>query len=87
MFWSEYTDLDHNNGPYDDDEFIWIRKDIRDVNSHLCHHKDSIVRKKFLGFLAFKVTSKFLGVGADESSWGHVQKIKPCKRYSISSDV
>ena len=37
LFWGEYTELDHNNCPFDGDEFIWKTKDISDSYSHLWH--------------------------------------------------
>ena len=42
---------------------------------------------RFLGFFAFRVTSKVLGIGAAERSWGDVKTIKYGKRSAISSYV
>ena len=39
------------------------------------------------GFVARRVRSKILGIGAAGSSWGKVKTIKSGKRSSISSDV
>ena len=36
-FWTEYTEVDNNNGSFYADEFIWKSKDIRDGNSQLWH--------------------------------------------------
>ena len=33
--WSKYTKFNHNNCPFDSNEFISGSKDIRDVNSHM----------------------------------------------------
>ena len=38
-------------------------------------------------FVACRVTSKVLGIGAAESSWGDIKTIKSGKRYAISNDV
>ena len=42
-FWSEYTNFNHNNDPFDINEFIWNSKDISDDNSNLWHQKYSLV--------------------------------------------
>ena len=87
LIWNEYTAFDNMIGSYDADEFIWKSKDINDGKIHLWHQKYSLPFTKVLGFVACKVTSKVLGVGALESSWGDVKTIKYGKRYAISSGV
>ena len=87
VFWTEYTVSDNKVGLYDADEFIWKSNDISDGNSHLWHQKYSLPFTKVLGFVAFRVTSKVLGIGAAERSWGDVKTIKSGKRSTISSDV
>ena len=51
------------------------------------HQKYSLPFTKFLGFVACRVTSKVLSIGAAECSWGDVKTIKSGKRSAISSDV
>ena len=51
------------------------------------HQKYSLPFTKVLGFVACRVTSKFLGIGAADRSWGDVKTIKSGKRSAISSDV
>ena len=87
LFWTEYTAFDNRVGSHDADEFIWKSKDISDGNSHLWHQKCSLPFTKFLGFVACRVTSKVLGIGAAERSWGDVKTIKYGKRSAISIDV
>ena len=87
VFWTKYNAFDNKVGLYDADEFIWKSKDIRDGNSHLWHQKYSLPFTKVLGFVASIVTSKVLGVGATERSWGDVKTIKSRKRSAISIDV
>ena len=87
VFWTEYTSFNNKVGSYDADEFIWKSKDISDGNSHLWHQKYSLTFTKILGFVACRVTSKVLGIGAAERSWGEVKTIKSGKRSTISSDV
>ena len=43
--------------------------------------------KKVIGFVACRVKSKILGIGAAERSWGDVKTIKSGKRSDIISDV
>ena len=49
--------------------------------------KNSLLFTKVLGFVACRVTSKVLGVGAEERSCGDVKTIKHGKISAISSDV
>ena len=49
--------------------------------------KYSLPFTKVLVFVALRVTSKVLGIGAAERSWGYVKTIKSGKGYAISSDV
>ena len=49
--------------------------------------KYSLPCTKVLGFVACRVISKVLGIGAEENSWGDVNTIKSGKRSAIRSDV
>ena len=75
MFWTDYNDLDNKNDTFYGDEFIWKIKDIIYGNSHLLHHKYSLPCTKVLGCVACIVTSKVIGIGAAERSWGEVETI------------
>ena len=74
--WSEHTHFNQNNYLFDSNEFIWNSKDISDGNSHLCRQKYSLPSTKLLGFVAFRVASKILGIESSELSWGDVKTIK-----------
>ena len=74
-------------GSFDADEFIWKSKYIRDYNSHLWHQKYSLPFIKVLGFVAFRVTSKVLGICASDRSWFDVKTIKYGKISAIRSGV
>ena len=87
IFCTEYTDFDNNIGSFDADEFIRKSKDIKYGNSNLWDQKYSLPCNKVLGFVAYRVTSKVLGIGAAERSWGDAKTIKSGKIYAISSDV
>ena len=64
IFWTEYTDFDNKNGSFDRDEFIRRIKDIRYGNSHSWYQKYTFPCTKALGFVACRVTSKVLFIGA-----------------------
>ena len=87
LFWTEYTAFYNMIGSFDADEFINKIKDIIDGNSHLWHQKYLLSFTKVLGFVACRVTSKVLGIGAAERYLGDVKTIKSGKISSISGDV
>ena len=87
LFWTDYTEFDRNNGSFNGDKFIWKRKYISDGNSNLCHQKDSLTCTKVLSFVACRFTSKVLGIGSAECSWGDVNITKSDKISAIISDV
>ena len=79
LFWTDYTDFDTKNASFYGDDFICKSKDIRDVNIHLWHQKYSLYCTKVLGFAVCRVTSKVLGIGVAERSWGNINTIKYVK--------
>ena len=87
MFWSKYKKFNHKNDNFDSNEFIWSSKDIYDGNSHLWHQKYSLPSTKVLGVVAFRLTSKILGMGYAERSWVDFKTIKSGKRSSLGSDI
>ena len=87
LFWTEYTASDNQNGPFGADEFIWKSKEICDGNSYLWHQKYSIPCTNILAFVSYRVTSKVVGIGTTDYSWGDVKTIKPGKISAISSYV
>ena len=72
-FWSEYNLFNHKNDTFDSNDFIWNSKYITDGNSYLWNQKYSLPSTKVLGFVACRVTSKILGIGSAERSWGDVK--------------
>ena len=86
-FWSKYTYFNNKNDPFNIDEFIWISKDISDSKSPLWHQKYFFPPIKLLGFVACRVTSKILGIGSAERSWGDVKTIKSGKRSALGSEI
>ena len=70
IFCTEYTDFDNKIGSFDADEFIWKSKEIRDGNSNLWYKTYPLPCTKVLVFFACRVTSKVLGIGAEERYLG-----------------
>ena len=85
--WSKYTNINNKNDHVYGNESIWNSKNISDGNSHLWHQKYSLPSTKVLGFVACRVTSKILGIGSAERSWGDVKTIKSGKRSALGSDI
>ena len=87
MFWRKYTNFNNNNDPFDSNEFIWNSKYISDGSSNLWHQKYSLPSTKVIGFIACRLTSKILGIGSFECSWGYVKTIKSVKISTLGSDL
>ena len=81
-FWSKYTNSNHNNDPFDSNKFIWSSKYICDGYSNQWHQKYSFPSTKVLIFVSFRVTSKTIGIGSVERSWGDVKKKQVRKNIS-----
>ena len=64
----------------------WNSQDAVKGRSWLWHEKHSLLYTKVLGYVACRVTSKCLGIGACERSWGDVKSIKSGKRSHIGGD-
>ena len=58
---------------------------MRAAKSHLWHEKYSLPYTNVLGFVACRTTSKNLGIGAAERSWGDVKEIKSGERSHLST--
>ena len=69
IFWTDYTNFDNKIDWFDADEFKRKSKDIKYGNSNLWHQKYLIPCTKVLGFVSCRVTSKVLGIVAEECSW------------------
>ena len=85
--WSKYTNFNHTNNPFDSNGLICNKKDSIYGNSHLWHQTYSLPSTKFLGFVAFRVTSKIPEIWSADHSWGDVKTIKSRKRSAHRSDI
>ena len=86
-FWSEYTLFNHKNDPFDRNDLICNSKDITDGKSHIWHQKYALVYTIVIGFVACRVTSKIIGIGSAERSWGDIKTIKPGNISALSSEI
>ena len=84
LFWEEYKLFTHKMGPYNK-ESRWNSPDVKAGRSHCWHEKYSLPYTVVLGFVGCRVTSKCLGIGAAERSWGDVKTIKSGNRSHISA--
>ena len=58
-----------------------------DMVTVICGIKKSLPCTKVLGFIAYRDTTKILGIGAAAISWGDMNTVKSWKGYSICIDV
>ena len=86
-FWSEYTDFNNKNGPFDGNDFIWSSKDILQDNINIWNQKYYLPCTKVIGFVACMVTYKIVGIGASECAWVDVKTIKSGQRSAIRRNL
>ncbi len=60
--------------------------DALEGKSHIWHETYSLPYTKVLGFFAFRVTSKRLGIGSGDHAWSDVKQIKDGTRSNLSID-
>jgi hypothetical protein len=87
-FWDEYDQFDNRLGPFGEGRsFIWESLDAKTYQTYKWHKKYSLVQTKWLGRLACRVTSKILGMGNAERSWGFVKQLKDGQRSHLSAEA
>ena len=85
LFWAEYKEFTMKTGHYAKPG-KWLTDDVRKGRSHIWHEKYSLHHTTVLGFVACRVTSKNLGIGAAERSWAGTKDIKHGKRANLGGD-
>lgn len=86
-FWSEYADFESRSGDaYDNRQYIWEHDHVKKQHCHIWHKQNTLPYTTVLGKLACRVTSKILGIGQAERSWGDVKHLKSNKRSHLSSE-
>ncbi len=85
IFQTKFKNFQTNRFPFDcPGQFS--TKDALAGHSHILHEMYSLPYTCILGFVACRVTSKRLGIGAGERSWSDVKMIKDGKRSNLSGD-
>ena len=84
-FWDEYKDFSQKLGCFSKPG-KWLTRDVMLGLSHRWHEKYSEPYTMVLGMVACRTTSKHLGIGSAERSWGDVKHIKSGKRINLGSD-
>lgn len=69
-----------------DRDHIWNSTDVKNGMAYMWHYRNSYRFTKLFGKLACRVTSKILGIGSAERSWGDVKHLKTNKRAHLSGD-
>ncbi len=84
IFWAEYRDFVKEEGVFKKGRFQL--PDAINGNSHVWHETYSVPHTRVLGFVACRVCSKRLGIGAAERSWSDVKSIKCNKRSNLGGE-
>jgi hypothetical protein len=77
--WDEYRDFSQKLGCFSKPG-KWLTRDVMLGLSHRWHEKYSEQYTMVLGMAAYHTTSKHIGIGSAERSWGDVKHIKSGKR-------
>ena len=83
-FWSEWKCFQLQLKPFDVPH-IWEVGTVAEGKSHEWHDIHSLHRTEAFGFVACRTTSKALGIGSAERSWGDVKTLREGKRCNIGS--
>ena len=86
LFWEEFDQFHSKTGLFADRDHIWNSSDIQKGNAHLWHYRNSFRYTKLFGKLSCRVTSKILGIGSAERSWGDTKHLKTNKRSHLSGE-
>jgi len=84
-FWIELDGFQNKIGYGFDRPHIWNSVHITNGESHFWHKHNSLPYTEVLGFVACHVTSKILGIGGAERSWGNVKQLKSGKQSYLKS--
>ena len=85
VFWREYGAFSKKQEPFHHNA-RWNSPFITQGQSWLWHEQYSLPYTRVLGFVACRVTSKVLGIGAAERSWGALKDIKSGHRAHMGEE-
>jgi hypothetical protein len=78
-FWSEWTDFSNQMGKFSS-KHMWNSRPAIEGESYIWHEQYSLKVTDVMGYVACRVTSTVLGIGASECSWGDVKQLRSDKR-------
>ena len=85
-FWSSLHQFHNHTGCFAEPR-IWNHQYVHNGLSYKWHEEITMKSDHYvLGFVGCRVTSKILGIGAAERSWGDVKKLGGHSRINLSSD-
>jgi hypothetical protein len=84
-FWDEWSTFQLKMKPFQKQE-IWESQYAVPGKSHIWHKNYSLYETEALGFVACRTTSKPLGIGPAERSWGDVKYLKSGKRSNLATN-
>lgn len=84
-WWNEYKAFKNKTYPFDKPH-IWNSIDVVERRTWIWMEKYALPYTKVLGFVGCRVTSKTLGIGPCERSWGALKSIKTGKRSAIKAE-
>ena len=85
QFWTEFSDFEGRRRQFFGRAHIWNHSFISQGKTHLWHQQMSLPFTEVLGHVAYHTTSKLLGIGMLEQSWGDVKHIKTDKQAGLSA--
>jgi hypothetical protein len=85
-FWTKWSDFGNKLDAFSSKR-MWNSEPAVQGKSYVFHERYSLKVTTVLGYVACRVTSKVLGIGAAERSWGDVKQLKTDKRSHLSVDA
>jgi hypothetical protein len=85
-FWSEFNDFQTKQRSYAR-PWIWNSREVQRGDCHIWHKLYSLPFTEVFGVVACRVTSKIVGIGSAERSWGAVKHLKTGKRAHMKGDT
>jgi hypothetical protein len=82
-FWTEWSNSSNNMDAFSS-KHMWNSAPTVQGKSYVFHERYSLKVTTVLGYVACRATSKVLGIGAAERSWGDVKQLKTDKRSHLS---
>jgi Protein of unknown function (DUF 659) len=84
-FWRQYDEFQTKQPPHYSRAYIWTCKEV-ESSPHKWHKMYSIPHASVFGYVACRVTSKPLGCGGAERTWGAFKHLKNGKRSHMSAE-